>query len=343
MNRTLKYFSISSLIFSCTFSAAFAQFEEWYEMQAERARIEEHINSIADPKLREATRAELERRQTAEKQARQREREEIINQLDRQLILNPHMDLDNLPNETKKKIGASGLAELREAQKKFIESMSPITDDTVFVDLVRQSGDDPDGFADLDLLQYRDKLSPDDWRQVIDWQVEARIKRRELDLTVNILEEAMEIAKYQLAAIGIDDDSGLHGLKKKALFKNLLNHEIQAFRKKYDRAPNDALIMDMIVRLTIPVVIKTPGHIWGDWWQDSKDAYIFEVLTDYNDAVIEPRTADFHVSYEEAKSIANTLYMDLDRDPTNEEIYRYWYEQQIKLLSFAVPASTENQ
>jgi len=67
--------------------------------------------------------------------------------------------VDDLPLEVRERIGLSGVNGLREYERKRTASGDIVTDDQVLYNLRLQSAQDPEAFAEANLMQFRGKLS----------------------------------------------------------------------------------------------------------------------------------------------------------------------------------------
>jgi len=293
--------------------------------------IEEQLAKIADPREREATRAELERRMTLQKKAIDAAREQAVDWVDGQMETYPQMDLNSLPLEMRGQIGAKAMQALRETQKKMLERDGIVTDDETYLELLDLYADDKAAFAELDLLEYRDKLSNSDWKEVRGWRRQAREKVADGSKDDKVgLEAAMRQADLQLEAIGIIL-TGKKGKEREEIaaklvaFKSALGSELNDFFKQNKRKANDMEVDAIINRLALPVTITKPR---SGWFSDNKDGRLFEANEREMDWKIKPRfdEGDVHIPIDERQAIYADLYSELGREPSKEEIYLRWFE-----------------
>jgi len=294
--------------------------------------IEEQLAKIADPRRREIARAEIERQMTARKKAIDAARDEMISFVDSQLETYPQMDLNALPLEMRNQIGAKEMQALRETQKKVLETGGVVTDEHVLFDLQMEFADDPLGFADVDLWQYRDKLSRSDWKRVVDWQQKAREDRRKGmkggdDGSENLrLAKAMTQAKVQLAAVGIDVAKvGDRELAKGriAQFQTALGEELEGFITKNKRPANEREVDEIINKLLLPMVVEEPGWLYGT--NKRKEEFLFELRKRQDSWTVRPKIDYENIPVVDRLKIERDLEDELGREPTREEVYLRWF------------------
>ena len=288
------------------------------------ADISARLMAIKDPKERKATQEALSSYYTLQKKQIDAQREQVQQRAETALMKNPGMDVMKMPIEYQQALGASGMTTLMNYQEKLRTHGEPQTDDHVLYDLQTQFASDPEGFADVDLFQYRDKLSNSDWQKVTGWRQDALKDKRKARDTGTNLQAAFSQASTQLEAVGIST-TGKKGTaredasKQVVKFQNALADEMETFKRNNDnRAPTQVEVQSMINKLLLPVVIKTPGWLWDSSTKglafqaaDRADNSTVEVAVDYGDIPIDLR-----------RGIAVDLETELGRKPSQDEIVK---------------------
>jgi len=298
-----------------------------YELRG-LGEIEKGLQAIADPAEREATRSFIEKQLSAQRQAIHEARDQTIEWLDEQLALDPQMDLSRLPLEMQAQIGLSGMNKLRDYQTKALERGGVKTDEIIYDELHTHYISDPAGFGELDLNDYRDKLSDEDWKEVRGWRKKAKEgNNKYVRQEVTLLSKAMNMAGEQLDAAGLatvgkkgDELKKIAG--KRAAFKRELGEHLKEFKARNNRDPDELEVEEMVNRLLLPIVIRKPGMIWDS----TQEGFLFEGRMRGDGTSVEPKIDYEAIPYELRKAIQNNLVAELGRQPTREEIYQRYFE-----------------
>lgn len=153
------------------------------------------------------------------------------------------------------------------------------TDERTLYELQTQYAMDPDAFAQVDLFDYRDRLSDSDWEKVTGWRQTALTDGRKAGEEATAIMSTSEYMKSQLEAVGItatgkEGEERAAAARREAEFQIALQREVDAWTKDNGKKPDQTEIQKMINRLLLPVVIKTPGALWGT---NETQARMFEV------------------------------------------------------------------
>lgn len=293
--------------------------------------ISKRLASIADPEEREATRKKLHTYYTSQKQLIDARREQTQSWAETQIIQNPAMDLAKIPIDVQTAIGASGMSTLMSYQEKVRSHGEPHTDDHVLYDLQSQYASDPEGFAQTDLFQYRDKLSNADWQKVTGMRQDAlKDKRKAREDGLN-LTNAFSQATTQLEAVGITT-KGKKGAqaeaasKQIAQFNNALSEEMASFKRANDnKAPTQADIQAMTNKLLLPVVIKTPAStlsVLPAWLggNGTENKRLFEAGARPDNATVDVEVKYQDIPIDLRRGISTDLERELGRKPSQQEI-----------------------
>ncbi|CAA2140441.1 TIGR02594 family protein [Hyphomicrobium sp. ghe19] len=287
------------------------------------ADINAQLMAIKNPKERKETQEALSSYYTLQKKQMDAQREQVQSWAEGELMRNPGMELSKIPLDYQQALGASGMTTLINYQKTLRTSGEPQTDDRTLYDLQTEYAEDPEGFANVDLFPYRDKLSNSDWEKVRGWRQDALTDKRKARENGSNLSAAFSQATPQLEAVGIST-AGKKGTAKEdaakqvVKFHNALADEMETFKRaNNNRAPTQIEVQSMINKLLLPVVIKTPGMLWGTnekpglafQMADRPDDSTAELAVDYGDIPIDLR-----------RGIAADLERELGRKPSKKEV-----------------------
>jgi uncharacterized protein (TIGR02594 family) len=283
--------------------------------------IDKKLSAITDPQERAATMKALGAYYTAQKKSIDATRDQAQQWANTQVMTDPTFDPMKLPINVQTAIGPAGMSSLIEYREKVRTSGQPVTDDHTLYDLQTQYADDPEGFAKVDLFQYRSKLSDQDWDKVTGWRQTAltdqrKAKDESLDLT-----GAFSQSRDQLEAVGVikqpskmsDADN-----KRVAQFQNALADQLQEFKQANNgKKPTQTDVQSMINRLLLPIVIKTPGSLWGT---NSKDALMFEAGGRPDNSTVEMNVQYADVPVDIRVKLSTFLEGKLGRKPSQQEV-----------------------
>lgn len=288
-------------------------------------RIEESLNSIADPALRAATEAQLNGYTVSLKKAIDAQRVQVQEWANNQVIADPTFDPTTLPVHIQQAIGPSGLLALRDYKEKVRAYGQPATDTQTLYDLQTEFARDPAAFSQIDLLGYRSVLSDKDWEKVTGWRQMALTDQRKARLESLDLKTAFELARPQLEGLGLIDTnpgffSSSDAPRRAAQFQTMLVDQMDEFKTTHNgQNPTQSDVQKMINRLLLPIVISTPNHGRG-LPASEQPAYLFEANSRANDA-----TYDITVQYEDIpRDLRLAIEADLNKrngkQPTPGEI-----------------------
>lgn len=273
-----------------------------------------------DPSRQAALRSEIGARIEFREKMQRVEREHTQKSAEQWMIANPGASPDKLPLDVRQKLGVSGMNTLYEWQKKVIERGQPQTDPKVKYDLQTLYADDPDIFGEMNLFSFRDRLSDGDWKEVNSWRETARRDGRKAREEGSKLGAAFSQAKEQLEAAGVvkpaskmkDADH-----QRVAVFQNSLAEEIEAFKRDNKKNPSPMEVQSIINRMLLPVVIKSPGAIFGT---NSKDARLFETRNRPDGSTVEVNVKYTDIPIDIRRTIASNLERQMGRKPSPAEV-----------------------
>lgn len=293
------------------------------------AAIDDRLMAIKDPRERKATQEALNSYYTLQKKQIDAQRDQVQSWVEGELMRNPGMEISKLPLEYQQAIGASGMTTLLNYQEKLRNHGEPQTDDRTLYDLQTEFANDPEGFASVDLFQYRDKLSNSDWEKVRGWRQDALTDKRKAKESGSDLARAFSQAGTQLDAVGITTTGKKGSAREEAAqqvvkFQNALADELEAFKRKNDnKAPTQLEVQSMINKLLLPVVIKTPGMLWGT---NETDALAFQAGDRPDNSTVELAVEYGDIPIDLRRGIALDLERELGRKPSEDEVVRRYEE-----------------
>jgi len=167
-------------------------------------KAELHLASIKDPKRRQLAMALYQKQIDNEKRQADEANDEMMTWIDQQIVADPQLDLNGLPLEIKKQLGAEGMGKLLDRQEKIRKAGAIKTDEELFYRLQTHYADDPTSFGQMDLWAYRDRLSDSDWEKVRGWRQTARTDGRKAMEEGAVLDKIMRRADIYLEAAGLE-------------------------------------------------------------------------------------------------------------------------------------------
>lgn len=201
------------------------------------------------------------------------------------------------------------------------------TDDALAYDMRRYAASNPNDFANLDLNDYRDRLSRDTIKEFTTLQQSALTDQRKAREDGLSLTAAFSQATQQLEAVGITTDGKKGAVrdeanKRIAQFQNSLSSEMAEFKRANNgRNPTQVDVQAMVNKLLLPIVIKTPGRIF-----DSTDTSkrLFEAGSRADNAKVDVDVKYGDIPIDLRRGIARDLERELGRKPNeNEVVQRY--------------------
>lgn len=294
--------------------------------------IEPYLNSITDPTERDLTRkaiyAQLDAQQQAETQQKKAVQGQAFN-----LIETQNISPFSLPAEVTTQIGIDGMTTLMSYWEKKQSGQKIQTDDELLYEMQKAYAVDPKAFAEVDLLQFRDRLDDDAWKTVTGFQQTALTDQRKAGEEGLALSTAYSGASTALEAAGItttgkEGDDRTSAAKQIAQFQNVLTQQIAAFRAENERNPNDAEVQAITNRLLLPVVIKPTNvdsgvfgnHFFGVGLPQPKEGFLFEAETRPDGTVVDVAVEYADIPTDLRETLRASLTQELGRAPTEEEI-----------------------
>jgi hypothetical protein len=230
-------------------------------------QIEASLEGITDPQVRDLVRKRLNAQIEAQNKAQSAAETAAKAELWR--AVEAGYTPDQVPQDLRV---AAGMAAVSSAWG-YIEATAargkPKDDDVLVYDMRRYAAENPDQFSQIDLNDYRTRLSPETFKELTGLQTSALNDGRKASQEGLALTSAFSQATGALEAVGITA-TGKDGAKREeaarrvAQFNNVLAAQMAEFKAANDgKNPNQMEIQSMINRLLLPVVIEEPGRLWG--------------------------------------------------------------------------------
>lgn len=291
--------------------------------------MEEYLNGIKDPDVRELARrrinASLETQNKAEQAATKQAKAQLWSYVDQ------GMTPDQVPMEVRQAAGMEAVSSAWNYFSTASKGRDVKDDEQLVYSMRRVAASNPDDFAKVDLNDYRDKISMATIKELTGLQTGALKDQRKAREEGLHLTEAYSQATEQLRAVGITTEgkkgSQLEAAHQRiARFNNALASQMDEFkRENNNRPPTQLDIQSMINRLLLPVVIKTPGTFW-----DSKtEGFAFDAARRPDNSTVTQATKYEDVPIDLRRGIAVDLERELGRKPSEAEVVK-------RYLDFAV-------
>lgn len=294
------------------------------------ADIEDRLNAIPNEKVRDLTRkriyAQLEAQSKAQEQQEKAAKAELWKYVDQ------GKTPDQVPMEIRQAAGMSAVSSAWGYLETAAKGRAVQSDETLLYDMRRYAASNPTEFANIDLNDYRDRLSKETIKELTGLQTTALTDQRKAKQDGLNLTTAFSQADSQLEAIGITT-TGKEGTQREeaakriAAFQNALASEMEAFKRlNSDRAPTQPEIQQMVNKLLLPIVIKeqrsgaNPLSWFGSSTSDTSGKFMFEAGSRPDGSSV-----DVVVKYEDIpidlrRGIAIDLERELGRKPSPDEV-----------------------
>lgn len=283
------------------------------------SRIEEELNKISDPEVRDRTRKRL----YAALEAQSKSRTETAKAAQQDMWedhLRNGTDVSDMPIDLQIAAGPSGMTTLRsaiEAEK----TDDGTRDDGVLYELSRMAAESPEKFKDVNLLEYRpqlDKASFDELRKSQASIVSDLTKAKQEGLKIS---SAMDQANTQLRAAGVvKKDMEEEDYQRLARFQNALVRRMQRFQEDKGVAPTPQDTQELINQLLLQAVFTKPGDYWGEAWHDTRDGFLFEAPFRATGESVKLQVKIEDIPIDLREEIAKVIFEDTGRQPTEEQI-----------------------
>lgn len=229
--------------------------------------MEGYLSKITDPDVQDMTRRRINAAlETQHKASTERERAAKASLWS---YIDKGQTPDQVPMEVRQAAGMEAVSSAWGYMDTVRKGRDIKSDDEMLYGMKKAAAMDPELFSKVDLNDYRPYLSKADIKELSGLQTSAltdQRKAREEGLT---LTSAFSQATQQLEAVGVTA-TGKKGQaledanKRIAQFNNALASEMDTFKRENNNKPPTQLdIQSMVNKLLLPVVVKTPGALFG--------------------------------------------------------------------------------
>jgi hypothetical protein len=283
--------------------------------------IEARLDRISDPKVRDLTRKRIYAAIEAQNKAYEMEAKAARAELWR--YIDQGATPDQVPMEVRQAAGMAAVSAAWGYLETVRKGRAVESDETLLYDMRRYAAIDPIGFAEIDLNDYRDRLSIEAIKELTGKQTDALNDQRKAREEGLNLTAAFSQAQSQLEAVGITT-TGKRGSEREAAaqriarFQNALAEEMEAFRRRNKgQAPTQLDIQSMVNKLLLPIVIKTPGWLW-DSTDSSKRLFEAGDRADGSTVDVDVQYSDIPIDLR--RGIVIDLERELGRKPSEAEV-----------------------
>lgn len=165
-------------------------------------------------------------------------------------------NVGDLPIDVQQALGQTAMTSLYSYQSILAKGDVVETDPATYYELRQLQAVNPQGFRNLNLVEYRDRLDNTDWQKMVDDQT-----KPSSDITTAAASTLMTTASRQMTAAGIDatPKPGSDDASTVATLQSRLLRWQDGFVAENKRAPTQTEIDDRIGRELLPVLIDPKG------------------------------------------------------------------------------------
>ncbi|WOH79015.1 hypothetical protein RX327_24245 [Bradyrhizobium sp. BEA-2-5] len=297
--------------------------------------MESYLATIKDPQVQELTRKRINGMLETQHKAQQAQQQAAKATLWQ--YIDQGKTPDQIPMEVRQQAGMEAVSSAWSYMDTVRKGRDIQSDEQMLYGMRRAAAMDPEFFSQVDLNDYRDKLSRADIKELSSLQTSALSDQRKAKDDGLKLTEAFSQATQQLAAVGIST-AGKKGSqleetnKRIAQFNNALSAQMDEFRRSNsNKQPTQADIQSMINRLLLPVIVKTPGTLWGSntWTPPGVDGggifgapktFAFDSANRPDNSTVDVTVKYSDIPIDLRRGIASDLERELGRKPSEAEV-----------------------
>ncbi|KYK44551.1 hypothetical protein A1D31_14235 [Bradyrhizobium liaoningense] len=302
--------------------------------------MESYLSGIKDPQVQELTRRRINAMLETQHKAQQANQQQAKAQL--WSYIDQGATPDQIPMEVRQAAGMEAVSSAWSYMETVRKGRDIESDPEMLYGMRRAAAQDPEFFSRIDLNDYRGKLSRADIRELTGLQTSALADQRKAREEGLQLTSAFSQAEQQLAAVGIST-AGKKGSqldeanKRIAQFNNALSAQMDEFkRNNSNKPPTQADIQSMINRLLLPVVIKTPGTLWGsNTWTPpgaggglfgAPKTFAFDAAGRPDNSTVEAQVQYSDIPIDLRRGISTDLERELGRKPSQAEVTKRYQD-----------------
>ncbi|WP_455153245.1 hypothetical protein [Bradyrhizobium cenepequi] len=304
------------------------------DVQSFYTDMESYLATIKDPQVQDLTRKRinsmLETQHKADEARTRSAKAELWNYIDQ------GKTPDQIPMEVRQAAGMEAVSSAWNYMETVRKGRDVTSDQELLYGMRRTAAMDPEFFSRVDLNDYRDKLSRADIKELTSLQTSALSDQRKAREDGLELTAAFSQAEQQLAAVGITtkDKKGSQleeANRRIAQFNNALASQMDEFKRaNSNRKPTQPEVQSMINRLLLPVVIKTPGTLWGTnacmlpgaggGLFGTPKTFVFDAASRPDNATVDVTVKYGDIPIDLRRGIATDLERELGRKPSEAEV-----------------------
>jgi hypothetical protein len=214
------------------------------------SELDRKADGISDPDVRAATRKKLENYYTGKKANVDNSRDETMQSVMKLIEKQPEFDPNKMSLENQIIVGRSGMKILNEYAERVRLNANVKTNEHQLYKLNDLFAKNPEAFKDIDLYNYRLKLSDSDWKEVLRWKELSQRHPEQARLEGLELNRAFNRARQELTGVGIVMDMARltdEQSRKIPVLQNAIVRELRAIKAQR----KEGFITDADVIITI--------------------------------------------------------------------------------------------
>lgn len=239
----------------------------------------EKARQIDDPDVRDEVMSRIEHENAvADKVRRDTEEETLRGAFD---IVDRTHNVARIPPATWATLDGSARSALRNYSESLSRGIPVKTDLPTFYGLMRQAADDPQAFAEVNLLSYRDKLDEGEFKQMAGMQLAIRNRdTKKADETLAPFRTRNQVLEDSLTLYGIDpnvkraDDKQTY--EAVAQLRRMLDTRVDALEATTGKKASNADIQAILDGLLSTTTEGNTGNWWALWMNKKAPKPIIE-------------------------------------------------------------------
>lgn len=291
--------------------------------------IEERLSAIADDDVRDLTRKRVYAQLAA--QDKYVEAQEKAAKAELWKYVDQGATPDQVPMEIRQAAGMSAVSSAWSYIETAAKGREIESDELLLYDMRRSAAADPASFSQVDLNEYRDRLSKAAIKELTGLQTgaltdERKAREEGLNLTNAYSQAGTQLEAVGITTVGKDGSAREEAARRIAQFQNALSMEMEAFKQaNADRPPTQVDIQSMINKLLLPIVVKQEKSFWDPTnlpWSSTSESkgFLFEAGTRPDGSAVDVVVEYDDIPIDMRRAIAIDLEGELGRKPSEDEI-----------------------
>lgn len=288
----------------------------------------EYTDKIQNPNVREATLKALKLRQAMRDGDAERVEKDAKKELWR--LIDEGVTPDRVPMEVRQAAGMASVSAAYTYMEAAAQRREIKSEETLVYSMRKYAAMEPGKFAEIDLNEYRDRLSKDHIKEFTEKQTTALTDQRKAREEGLNLSQAFSQSETMLEAAGIiqSGKQGKAATQKEAerisQFNNALSDEMAAFQKREGKPPSQMDIQAIRKKLLLPIVIGKPASFsffpFMTTFESVENKFVFDarIRPDNTTVAGNIKYGDIPIDYR--RGIATDLERQLGRKPSEKEV-----------------------